>query len=206
RHAGSLREGRTSLPMSGRFRRYTTEELVASRPAPRRRRTSRLPVVILLDNVRSAHNVGLVFRLADCVNVRALWLAGITSWPGSSERATNRITKTGVGGSLDVVAWRHLVDPVPAVKRLRTRGWRVVVMEQGEGSVPWRRADLGLPLVLVLGHEREGVRDGLIDVADEIVDLPVRGITNSLNVALCASAVLYEILGRSEGSSGRRPQ
>jgi len=182
--------------MPGRFRRFTTEDLVASRPSPGPRSASRLPVVVLLDDVRSAHNVGLVFRLADCVNVRALWLAGITSYPGSSERATHRIAKTGVGGSLDVVAWRHLIDPVPAVKRLRARGWRVVVMEQGEGSVPWRRADLGVPMVLVLGHEREGVRDGLLALADEIVELPVRGKTNSLNVALCASAVLYEILGR----------
>ena len=73
-----------------------------------------------------------------------------------------------------------------------------MVLEQGEGSVPWREATYATPLVLVFGHEREGVRDELLAIADEIAELPVRGITNSLNVALCASAVLYEVLARWE--------
>jgi len=179
------------------FRRHTTDELVGSRPAADERDATRLPVIVVLDDVRSAHNVGLVFRLCDCVNVQALWLTGITAWPGVTERATNRIAKTGVGGSLDVLPWEQHDDPVPAVQRLKAQGWRVVVLEQGEGSTPWREVDYSTPLVLVFGHERDGVRDGLLDLADEIAELPVRGITNSLNVALCASAVLYEVLART---------
>lgn len=178
------------------FRRSTTDELVASRPDAAQREATRLPVIVVLDDVRSAHNVGLVFRLCDCVNVQALWLTGITAWPGVSEHATNRIAKTGVGGSLDVLPWTQHDDPVPAVRRLKDEGWRVVVLEQGEGSTPWRDVDYQTPLVLVFGHERDGVRDGLLELADEIAELPVRGITNSLNVALCASAVLYEVLAR----------
>ena len=178
------------------FRRYSTDELVASRPDAVRRQATRLPVVVVLDDVRSAHNVGLVFRLCDCVNVEALWLCGITAWPGVTERATNRIAKTAVGGSLETVAWRRLEDPVPEVRRLREEGWRVVVLEQGAGSRPWRDVSYATPLVLVFGHERNGVRDGLLALADEVAELPVRGITNSLNVALCASAVLYEVLHR----------
>ncbi|MHC5011916.1 MAG: TrmH family RNA methyltransferase [Planctomycetota bacterium] len=182
------------------FRRYSTEELVAARPAPADRDASRLPVIVLLDNVRSAHNVGLVFRLCDCVNVQALWLSGITPFPGGSERATNRIAKTGVGGSIDVLPWRHVEHPVTELRMLKEGGWRVVALEQGEGSVPWRDVDYGMPLVLVFGHEREGVTNEILALADEIAELPVRGITNSLNVALCASAVLYEVLERSLGS------
>lgn len=185
------------------FRPYTTHDLVASRPTAAERERTRLPVIVVLDNVRSAHNVGLVFRLCDCVNVQALWLTGITAWPGVSERATNRIQKTAVGGSLEVLPWRHLEDPVPEVKRHKAEGWRVVALEQGEGSVGWRRADFGFPLVLVFGHEREGVRDELLALADEVVELPVRGITNSLNVALCASAVLYEVLERTHPGGSR---
>ena len=180
------------------FRRRTTGELVASRPDAARRVESRLPVVVVLDDVRSAHNVGLVFRLCDCVNVEALWLCGITPWPGVSEHATHRIAKTAVGGSLEAVAWRHVGDPVPAVEALKAAAWRVVVLEQGEGSTPWREADYGERTVLVLGHERRGVGDALIRLADEVVELPVRGITNSLNVATCASAVLYELLARHD--------
>lgn len=184
------------------FRRHTTEELVRARPRSEEREATRLPVVVVLDDVRSAYNVGLVFRLCDCVNVQALWLTGITAWPGVSEHATNRIAKTGVGGSLDVLPWEHHEDPVPAVRRLKEDGWRVVVLEQGECSTPWREVDYATPLVLVFGHERDGVRDGLLDLADEIAELPIRGITNSLNVALCASAVLYEVLARSRSVHG----
>ena len=184
------------------FRRHTTEELVASRPAPADRDASRLPVIVVLDDVRSAHNVGLVFRLCDCVNIEGLWLTGITSWPGSSERASNRIQKTGVGGSIDVLPWRYLEDPRPEIEHLKAEGWRVVALEQGDGSTPWREVDYTTPLVLVFGHEREGVKDGLLELADEIAELPVRGITNSLNVALCASAVLYEVLARWDAAGG----
>ncbi len=184
--------------MTGRFRRHSTAELVGLRPDADRRERSRLDVVVVLDDVRSADNVGLVFRLCDCVNVKALWLTGITPWPGVSEHATRRIAKTGVGGSLDVLPWQRFDDPVPPVRRLQSEGWRVVVLEQGDGSVSWRRATLAPPLVLVLGHERTGVRDDLIACADEVAELPVRGITNSLNVALAASAALYEVLRRRQ--------
>ena len=186
--------------MTSAFRRHATEELVAARPGADERAASRLPVIVLLDDIRSAHNVGLLFRLCDCVNVEALWLGGITAWPGVSERATNRMAKTGVGGSLEVVPWRHWEDPVPEVERLRAQGWRIVVVEQGEGTVGWREADYGARTVLIFGHERKGVRDELIERADVIVELPVRGITNSLNVATCASVLLYEILGRTQPS------
>jgi tRNA G18 (ribose-2'-O)-methylase SpoU len=178
------------------FRRHTTEELVAARPPADVRDATRLPVIVVLDDIRSAHNVGLMFRLCDCVNVEALWLAGITAWPGSSEKATNRIRKTGVGGSLEVLPWRHLEDPRPEIERLQRDGWKLVVVEQGQGSTPWRQVDYGTRTVVVFGHERTGVRDELIEIADAVAELPVRGITNSLNVATCASAVLYELLER----------
>lgn len=188
--------------MARPFRRHTTEELVRSRPSAGRRDATRLPAIVVLDNVRSAHNVGLVFRLADCVNVEELWLTGITAWPGVSERATNRIQKTGVGGSLVVLPWRRMEDPREAIAERKAAGWRIVAFEQGEGSVPWREADLAPPVVLLFGHEREGVQDDLLALADAVAELPVRGITNSLNVALCASAVLYEVLTRWEGRGG----
>jgi tRNA G18 (ribose-2'-O)-methylase SpoU len=183
--------------MSPPFRRLTTAELVAGRPPPAAREAGRLPVIVVLDDVRSAYNVGLIFRLCDCVNIQALWMAGITPYPGVSEHATNHLRKTGVGGSLDVLPWRALADPVPEVRRLKVEGWHVVALEQGEPRRHWRSIDYPLPLVLVFGHERTGVRDDLLRLADEIAELPVRGVTNSLNVALCASAVLYEVLERA---------
>lgn len=187
--------------MSG-FRRHTTEDLVDARPDEAQRAATRLPVIVVLDDIRSATNVGLLFRLCDCVNIEALWLAGITAYPGVSEHATNRMAKTGVGGSLDVLPWRHLEDPVPAVRALKEEGWRVIALEQGEGSRHWRDVDYGERTVLVLGHEREGVGAPLLALADAVAELPVRGITNSLNVAMCASAVLYELLERDRRRGG----
>ena len=178
------------------FRRHRTDELVAGRPDAEMRESTRLPVIVLLDNVRSAANVGLLFRLCDCVNIEALWLTGYTAYPGVSAHATNRIRKTAVGGSLDVLPWRAIESPEADVAELKTQGWRVVAVEQGEGSRSWREADYGQRTVVVFGHEREGVRDPLLALADEIIELPVRGITNSLNIATCASVVLYELLGR----------
>ncbi len=189
------------------FRRHSTSELVGARPSPETRERSRLPVVVILENVRSAFNVGLIFRLCDCVNIQELILAGITPYPGVSKHATNRIRKTGVGGSVEVLPWRHVDDPIAEVQRLKQQGWRVVVLEQGSGSVQWNDADLCTPLALVFGHEREGVTDEIIMLADEISELPVRGITNSLNVALCAAAVLYEVLERSlRPAAGSEPE
>jgi tRNA G18 (ribose-2'-O)-methylase SpoU len=183
--------------VSEAFRRRTTQELIASRPDAETRAATRLPVIVVLDDIRSAYNVGLMFRLCDCVNVEALWLAGITAYPGVSEHASNRIAKTGVGGSVDVLPWRHVEDPVPAVQALKDEGWMVVALEQGAGTTSWRAADYGKRTVVVFGHERRGVRPELLELADVVVELPVRGITNSLNIATCASVVLYEILGRS---------
>lgn len=184
------------------FQRHTTSDLVKARPSDEERERTRLPVVVVLENVRSAYNVGLVFRLCDCVNVSELILTGITPYPGVSRHATNRIAKTGVGGSLEVLPWRHVDDAAAELRRLKQEGWRVVVLEQGSGSVHWRDAELAAPLALVFGHERDGVTDEIITLADEIAELPVRGITNSLNVALCAAAVLYEALERMAPTGG----
>jgi tRNA G18 (ribose-2'-O)-methylase SpoU len=186
-----------SIGVSGEGR-LTTDELVASRPSPCEREADRLPLIIALDNVRSAFNVGLIFRLADCVGIEAIWLSGITAYPGVTERATNRLAKTAVGGSLDVMPWFYFSDVTGALAEQRRAGYRIVAFEQTQTSVPWGRGDLSGPAVFIFGHEREGIRSDLLALADQTLALPMRGITNSLNVALCASAVLYASLGRSE--------
>ena len=154
------------------------------------------PTLVLLDDVRSAHNVGLIFRLADTCGIRGLWLGGITPFPGRSERATHRIAKTAVGGSLGTVPWRHLPNPARGLRRLKRLGWRVTVVEQCERSTPWHSAPCDGKRIFVFGHERAGVRDSILRLADEIIDLPARGVTNSLNVALCAAIVLHDQAAR----------
>jgi tRNA G18 (ribose-2'-O)-methylase SpoU len=167
---------------------------VAARPDGVEREADRLPVIVVLDNVRSAFNVGLVFRVCDCVNVQALWLSGITPYPGVSVHATNHISRTAVGGSLESVPWRHVERVVPDLARRRAAGWRVVVYEQTADAGDWRGVPRRQPTLAVFGHEREGVRPEILATADEVAALPVRGATNSLNVAVCAGVVLYRAL------------
>lgn len=180
------------------YRRFRTEELVQSRPTLDQLDASRVPVVVVLDNVRSAFNVGLIFRLCDNVNVGGLWLGGITPYPGLSEHATNHIERTAVGGSLGVVPWQYLRDPAPAVAERKAAGWSVVAVEQVEGAVGYRQYRFELPTVLIFGHERRGVHDDLLALVDAVVEMPTRGVTNSLNVAVCAGVVLYEVLAQWE--------
>lgn len=172
--------------------RHVTEDLVLERSLRPADATGPEPVLVVLDDVRSAFNVGLVFRVADTMAVRGLWLGGITPHPGGSERADNRIAKTAVGGSLETVPWRAVEDPTAGVRRLRRGGWRVVVVEQTRDAVHPAHASFGERTVLVFGHERAGVRDALLALADEVVALPLLGVTNSMNVAVCAALVLYE--------------
>ena len=155
-----------------------------------------MPVTVVLDNVRSLQNVGLIFRVCDCVNIQQLILSGITGTPGQSLHADQQIGKTAVGGSLQTVPWEKIDNPLPRLRELKLADHQLVVFEQSEGSVPWKDVPYHFPCILAFGHERQGVREELLQEADYVAELPVRGITNSLNVAMTASVALYELLTR----------
>jgi len=179
-------------------RRYSTAELVASRPDRATIEATRMPVTVVLDNVRSLQNVGLVFRVCDCANIERLILSGITGTPVQSIHAAQQIGKTAIGGSLETVPWEKHDDPLPRLRELQRAGGQLVVFEQAAGSVPWLDVPYRFPLIAVFGHERTGVRDELLAAADHVAELPVRGITNSLNVAMTVAIVLYTLLGKWE--------
>lgn len=177
-------------------RRHTTAELVARRPDRAAQDATRMPVSVVLDNVRSLQNVGLVFRVCDCANIERLILSGITGTPVQTVHAAQQIGKTAVGGSLHTIPWEKHDDPMPRLNELRRAGHQLVVFEQCEGSVPYLEVPYQFPLVIAFGHERDGVREELLQAADHVAELPVRGITNSLNVAMTVSIALYELLAR----------
>ncbi|MBG97799.1 RNA methyltransferase [bacterium] len=179
-----------------KVKRKSTSDLIISRPTEKERNEKKISVTILLDNVRSARNVGLIFRLADCVNVKEVWMCGITPYPGFTEHATNQINKTGVGGSVETVPWKHFDKALDALNEAKRKGLHIICYEQAKGSSKWPVKLKKYNLLLVFGHEIKDVSDCFIENNDEVIELPIRGITNSLNVALCASAVLYEILNQ----------
>lgn len=189
-------------------RALSTQELVARKPTPEAfERLPRAPVHVVFSNVRGLANVGLAFRLCDNLRVERLWLCGITGHPAREgdprpeevvERSDREIRRTAVM-AVPYVPWSYAPRALPEVARLKEEGYRVVVLEQAEGSVPLAEADLRGPLCLVFGHERLGVEPELLELADLVLELPVWGMANSINVAMALGIVGYEAARQNAG-------
>lgn len=148
----------------------------------------RLPAVVLLDNVRSMYNVGAFFRAADGVNLEKLCLCGITAHPPKKA-----ISKTALGAE-EVVVWEHHWDAVATAENLRSAGFQIAAVETGSQAVDLFEWQPKFPLCVAFGHEVDGLRPELLDIADIHVRIPMLGKKESLNVATAAGIVLYELL------------
>jgi len=149
----------------------------------------KIPVCILLDNVRSLNNVGSAFRTADAFSVEKLVLAGITGTPPHRE-----IEKTAIGATASV-AWSYQEDAAKAAATLKAEGWRIVVVEQTSESIPLQTfsAEPTEKLCLVFGNEINGVSDSVMEVADVAVEIPQSGTKHSLNISVCVGIVVWEV-------------
>lgn len=154
--------------------------------------SEKLPLVVVLDNVRSLHNVGSVFRTADAFRLEAIYLCGITACPPSAE-----IHKTALGAE-DSVDWHYEADTHKAVAQLRESGYIVYAVEQVEGSVklPELTLDLNQRYAVVLGNEVKGVQQSVVDAAHYALEIPQYGTKHSLNVSVTAGIVMWEFLKR----------
>ena len=194
-------------PPSPQWPALTTAELVARKPDPDVfAQLPRAPISIVLDDVRSLANVGLIFRICDALRVERLYLCGITGHPADpvagrdprprhvQDRAEREITKTAVM-AIPFVPWEYHASASDTVERLRREAYQIVAVEQAHDSTPYTRAGIYRPpLAMILGHERAGVAPSALDTADLCVELPVYGMANSLNVAMACALVGYEIL------------
>jgi 23S rRNA (guanosine2251-2'-O)-methyltransferase len=166
----------------------------------------RAPISVVLDDVRSLANVGLIFRICDALRVERLYLCGITGHPSDptpgqdsrprhvQDRAERQIAKTAVM-AIPFVPWDYHPSAADVVQRLREARYQIVAVEQGHHSTPYTRAGIyHPPLCLILGHERAGVAPSALATADLCVELPVYGMANSLNVAMACALVGYEIV------------
>lgn len=147
-----------------------------------------LPVVVLLDNVRSMYNVGAFFRSADGVGLEKLCLCGITARPPK-----NAISKTALGAE-KIVTWEHGWDAVPMAQGLRRSGFEIAAIETGTGSVDLFDWHPRFPVCVAFGNEVEGLSAGLREMADTHVRIPMLGQKKSLNVATAGGVILYELL------------
>lgn len=155
----------------------------------------KIPVSILLDDIRSANNVGSIFRTADCFALKHIYLCGITATPPHRD-----ILKTALGAT-ETVAWSHHEDAISLVKQLRGDGAQVQCLEQTEQSVRLRDfvAPANHPLILIVGNEVNGVSQALIDVADGTIEIEQFGTKHSLNVAVAAGMMVYTINAQYQG-------
>lgn len=153
-------------------------------------RASRRDLFIVLDDVQDTFNIGSFFRLADGVGVRKLFLCGKSECPPNS-----RIEKASVG-THRIVDWEYVKSAKSEIERakLEILGLRVVAIEQSEKSVDWKSIDYQLPLMLVVGHESEGISQEVLDVCDTVVELPMVGVNKSMNVLVSAAMVLGRTL------------
>jgi len=147
-------------------------------------------IYIVLDNVLDTYNIGSIFRLADAVAAKKIYLCGETEIPPN-----HRIKKASIN-TTEVVEWEYCETAMEAVSRVKREAERVkvIAVEQSKNSIPYDQFEYTLPLALVVGHESDGVSKEVLDLADAIVELPMFGINKSLNVMVSLGIVLYELL------------
>lgn len=153
--------------------------------------SEKMPLVVVLDDVRSMYNVGSVFRTADAFRVERICLCGITACPPHPE-----IHKTALGAE-DTVAWQHFPSALEAVQHLKEQGYTVLSIEQCEGSTLLQSMSsiLSRPegkFAIVLGNEVKGVHQEVVDASDGCIEIPQFGTKHSLNVSTTAGIVIWD--------------
>lgn len=160
------------------------------------RESVKMPIVVVLENIRSAYNVGSVFRTADAFLVEAIYIIGYSAKPPHKE-----IKKTALGAE-ETVTWKHLKTSVEAIDELKAKGYKVFAIEQAEGSLSLQALnfDFKEKIALVFGNEVTGVEQSTIHLCDGCIEIPQLGMKHSLNIATAAGVVLWELVrGRLVG-------
>ncbi|MBK5194557.1 MAG: RNA methyltransferase [Proteiniphilum sp.] len=148
----------------------------------------KIPLVVVLDNVRSQNNIGSVFRTSDAFRVEEILLCGITATPPNAE-----IHKTALGAE-DSVKWRYFENTLTAVDELHARGYTVFSVEQAENSLSLEHLtpERNRSYAVILGHEVHGVQQSVVDASDGCIEIPQYGTKHSLNVSVTAGIVLWD--------------
>lgn len=153
------------------------------------RQSKKIPVIVVLENIRSAYNVGSIFRTSDAFLIEAIYITGYSAKPPHKE-----IKKTALGAE-DTVAWQHFASAGEAVAVLRSNGYGILAVEQVENSVKLQKLnwDGTSKLAVVFGNEVSGVEQDTIALCDGSLEIPQLGMKHSLNIATAAGIVLWEL-------------
>lgn len=150
------------------------------------RKAEKVPLTVVLDNVRSMYNVGSVLRTADGFRLEKVCLCGITATPPHTE-----IHKTALGAE-DSVSWQYFQDTAACVKALRAQGLIIVSLEQVEGSLSMQDWEDTRPLALVLGNEVKGVSQQVVDLSNYCLEIPQAGTKHSFNISCAAAMAMWQ--------------
>lgn len=175
------------MSSNGNYRKLQTEEL--QRISPEEYKASeKHPIVIVLDNIRSASNVGSAFRTGDSLRVEAVYLCGITCVPPNKE-----LQKTALGAQLSV-PWKYFKETTEALQELKTLGYEIVSVEQAENSTMLQdfRVQKDKKYAFVFGNEVNGVADEVIAQSDTCLEIPQYGTKHSFNVSVTCGIILWE--------------
>ncbi len=166
--------------MNEELERLTVEEFKTSR---------KIPVRVVMDNIRSQNNIGSLFRTSDAFRLEGIILCGITSTPPHRE-----IHKTALGAT-ESVSWEYQEETTSTILNLKEEGYKIVAVEQVEGSVSLEQLQIhpDQKYALVFGHEVRGVDQKVIDLCDQCVEIPQYGTKHSLNISVAAGIVIWEV-------------
>ncbi len=171
--------------------KLNAKQLRASRPTSAAfKRIKRRDIYIICDNVLDTYNIGSIFRLADAVAAKKIYLCGQTETPPNS-----RISKAAVGTE-KWVPWEYASTAVEAVSSIKYKvsGIKIIAIEQSKKSVDFRKVDYSLPVAFMVGHETSGVSTEALKACNQIVEIPMFGVNKSLNVMVSLAIVLYKTL------------
>ena len=157
------------------------------------KKTKKLPIIIVLDNIRSMSNIGSIFRTSDAFKIECIYLCGITSKPPHRE-----IRKTALG-STESVSWKYFSNTLDAIKVLKEDQYAIISIEQVENSTMLQdfKTTKGKKLALVMGNEVNGVDQKVINESDECVEIPQYGTKHSLNVSVSTSLIIWHLLQKN---------
>ena len=175
------------------MRKLSHEEIVTRQVE--KQANPKLPLCVVLNNIRSLHNVGAIFRTADGVGIEKIWLCGITGFPPQGG-----IAKTALGAQ-DHVPWEYREDILGLLKELKQEGYQIVLLEQMQGAFAHDAFKPKSAVCLVVGNEVGGIAAELQSLSDAAIEIEMNGIKNSLNVAVAFGIAAYQLRGQLKGSS-----
>ena len=151
--------------------------------------SKKTPIIVVLDNVRSMNNIGSIFRTCDAFRIEKLCLCGITATPPNRE-----INKTALGAT-ESVDWQYYESTLECVKALKEKGYKIFSIEQAQNSTMLQNFPKeDSPFAIVLGNEVEGVEQNIVDISDNVIEIPQFGTKHSFNVSVTCGIVLWDFV------------